>query len=347
MSNYSYQEKAANVVLANALSKNFFASVLGACPGAGKTTISHIILNKYTQMFPNAKILVLTEGKNVLKNQYISELQNANVKINFTYGDLSSGAQVRIGLPQSINQLEWNSIDLLLVDEAHNFFLADMVQSIVRKLNPAHKILMTGSPTQFNGNKQYSIHYIAAEELMDKGVFSGVQMDVVRTQNKNNAQSSIRDALMQAKQNKDNTSKIMVACPSIEYANQVAFYLNDQGYKVALSTSENDQNDSQIAKFKAGEANVLIVVGKGILGFNDANITLLIDLKSSSNLDSSYQLFARVLRKHPANVTKAYYRIADKDFNKQVITLHKMLGLTKRSIFMGFNGKNMKVEITA
>jgi superfamily II DNA or RNA helicase len=342
---YSYQGQAAKIVLTNALSGKYTASILGATPGSGKTTISQIILNSYTKMFPAARILVLTEGKNVLKNQYLDELNSSHVKINFTYGGFESNAQVRVGLPQSINRLEWDKVDLLLVDECHHFFMAPMVQSIVKKLNPTHKILMTGSPTQFNGNRKYAIHYISAEELFDKGVFSGVQMDVVRTQNKNNAKAAINDALLMAKKNNDNASKIMVACPSIEYANQVAFYLDDKGYKVALSTSENDQDDVQIKNFKDGKANALVVVGKGILGFNDSNITLLVDMKSSDNLDSSYQIFARTLRRHPDNVTKAYYRVADTDFNKQVVILHKMLGLTKREIFKDFNGKNMTVEI--
>lgn len=343
---YSYQIKAADAVLAKALSGKYSASILAACPGAGKTTISQMIINKYVATNPNARILVLTEGKNTLKNQYLEELQNSHIAINFQYGSLESDAQVRVGLPQSINKLSWDKIDMLVVDEAHNFFLAPMVQEIIKKLNPTYKVLMTGSPTQFNNNSKYAIYYIAAEELMDKGVFSSVQMDVVRTTNKNSPRQAVADALAQAKKRGDNTSKIMIACPSIDYATEVAFFMKERGHSIALSHSDNDKEDVQIKRFKSGEANVLIVVGKGILGFNDSNITLLIDLKSSSNLDSSYQLFARVLRKHPSDVTKAYYRIADKDYNKQVITLHKMLALTKREIFTGFTGKNMAVEIT-
>lgn len=342
---YSYQDKAANTVLMKALSGKYSASILAACPGAGKTTISQMIINKYVAMRPGARILVLTEGKNVLKNQYISELNNSHISIKFTYGDFDSDAQVRVGLPQSIGRLSWDKIDMLVVDEAHNFFLADMVQDIVKKLNPTYTILMTGSPTQFNDKAQYAMHYISAEELMNKGVFSGVQMDVVKTQSKNNAHAAIRDALAQAKKKGDNASKIMVACPSIAYAKQVASFLSVSGYTVALSTSENDQDDAQIAKFKSGEANALIVVGKAILGFNDGEISLLIDMKSSSNLDSSQQLFARVLRKHSNNITKAYYRIADKDHNKQVLMLHKMLALMKTNVFKGFTGKNLTLEV--
>lgn len=347
--NYSYQDKAAKTVLENALSGKYIASVLAACPGAGKTTISQKIINSYTKMFPNANVLVLTEGKNTLKNQYLEELNTSHIEIGFAYGDFASNAQVRVGLPQSISKLSWSNVDLLVVDEAHNFFLADMVQSIVKKLNPKHIVLMTGSPTEFNKlnehKKQYGMYYIAAEELMQNGVFSSVVMDVARCEDKKNPWRAMESVLVEAKKKKDNTSKMMVACPSIDYAKKVRDYLKYLGLTVSLSTSENDKDDTEIQKFKNGETKVLIVVGKGILGFNDKAITLVADLRSSDNLDASYQLFARVLRTHPEGVRKSYYRVSDKDYNKQVLTLHKMTALMRKDIFKGFNGNNLKLEI--
>lgn len=347
---YSYQSKAANIILQQMASPKYIASVLAACPSAGKTTISHILLNKYFAQRPSARVIVLTEGQNTLKNQYLEELKNAHTPINFTYGGFDSDAQVRVGLPQSINQLDWTEVNLIIIDEAHNFFSADMVQSIIKKLNPPHIMLMTGSPTKFNlHNKQektqYGIHYISAEELQDMGVFSAANMDVVRVFDKKDVETVVNRAIETAKAKKDDISKIMVACPTIPYAIRVSMQLKKLGYTVALSTSNNDPEDQEIKNFKAGKANALVVVGKGILGFNDSNITALFDFKSSDNLDTSYQLFARVLRVHSKRITKTYYRIADKDFNKQVLTLHKMLGLMKRDIFKGFTGKNLKLAI--
>ncbi len=348
--NYSYQPKAAEIVLRNLLSSKYIASVLAACPGAGKTTISQMVLNRYVGMSSTSKVVVLTEGQNTLKNQYINELESAHIKIDFTYGGFDSDAQVRIGLPQSIGQLKWEQVDLIVIDEAHNFYFADMVQDIIKKLNPKHILLMTGSPTKFNlhnqkSQTQYGIHYISAEELQRQGVFSAVNMDVVRVFDKKNPASVVSAAMDFAKSKGDDLSKIMVACPSIEFAVATSLHLQKYGYTVALSTSKNDQDDQEIKNFKSGKANALIVVGKGILGFNDSGITALFDFKSSDNLDASYQLFARVLRKHQRNVVKSYYRIADKDFNKQVLTLHKMIGLMKTEIFTGFTGKNLKLEI--
>ena len=347
---YSYQPKAAEIVLKNLLSGKYIASVLAACPGAGKTTISQMVLNKYIAMSSTAKVVVLTEGQGVLKSQYLDELQGAHIPINFTFGGFESDAQVRVGLPQSIGRLAWEQIDLLVVDEAHNFYFADTVQAIIKKLNPKHIMLMTGSPTKFNlhnlkNETKYGIHYISAELLQRQGVFSAVNMDVIRVADKKNAKITTARALNFATAKGDDLSKIMIACPSIAYATEVAVVLKEFGYIVALSTSKNDQEDQEIRNFKSGQANALIVVGKGILGFNDSNITALFDFKGSDNVDSAYQLFARVLRKHAKGVVKSYYRIADKDFNKQVLTLHKILGLMKTEIFTGFTGKNLKLEI--
>jgi superfamily II DNA or RNA helicase len=350
MIDYSYQIKAAQEVLKNALNNKYIASVLAACPSSGKTTISHICINNYLELFPNTNIVILTEGQKILQDQYISELDNANVEINFTYGAFGSNAQVQVGIPQNINKLNLNKIDLLIVDECHNYYLENMDQKIIKRFSPTHQIIMTGSPTKFNlHNKvystQYGVYYISAEELQKQGIFSGVDIDLVETKDRKNAHQVIKDALDKAKKDNANLDKIMIACPTINFAKKVKDYLNyHYGDKVSLSTSKDDSNNTEIEKFKKGINKILIVVDKGILGFNDKNITTLFDFKSSYNLDSSYQLFARVLRIHPNNIRKSYYRIADNDYNKQYKHVIKMLALMKTNIFKKFTGNNIELE---
>jgi len=347
---YTYQITAANKVLQNAFSKRFKASILAVAPGGGKTTISHHIINKYVSINPSAKILVLTEGQNTLKNQYLQELESPNIEMNVSFGHLNNtDAQVRVGIPQSIGQLDWTSVDLLIVDEAHNFYLEPMVQDIIKKLQPKHQILMTGSPTKYNAinekAQEYAMYYISAEELTEKGVYNSVDFDVAKTNPKNPVEA-YKAVAAKAKANRDNMSKLMIACPTIAYAKTLATYLQTQGRKVSLSTSKNDPDDVEIAKFKANESDTLIVVGKGILGFNDSYITTLIDMRSSSNVDASFQLFARVLRKHPQGVRKTYYRIADgKNYNRQVLFLHKMVALMKKEIYTQYNGNNLRLDV--
>lgn len=350
---YSYQEKAAKVVLRNALSNKYTASVLAATPGSGKTTISQICVRKYLSKYPSSRVVVLTEGQSTLKTQFIEELDNAHIDINFTYSEFTGNGQVRVGLPQSINRLDWNEIDLLVVDEAHNFYNAPTVQNIIEKYNVKHQILLTGSPSEFtreNNNSRkdkYGMFFISAEDLMKNNVFSQVDMDVMLCDT-HNSRSIVSDLMSLSKKRKYNTKKIMVACPSIRFAKQMKDAFEVYGRKVSLSTSENDPTNQEIANFKNDLTDVLLVVNKGILGFNDKGITLLLDLKSSSNLDASNQLFSRVLRKHPRNIRKAYIRTTNnrKSFNKEVGVLHKLSALMNTDVFKNFDGKNLKIKLS-
>jgi superfamily II DNA or RNA helicase len=344
---YSYQDTAANQSYKNLLNTQYLASILAACPNAGKTTISQKIINKYLADFPLAKIVVLTHGQNGLKIQYLEELKNAHIQINFTYGDFSSDAQVRVGLPQSINQLNWKEIDLLIVDEAHHYYDGFLINKIIYSLKPKHQFLMTGSPSEYvawnqkKGVKKYGMYFIAAEDLEQYGVFSGVNMNVAESM-------EIESALKLAKKNNYNTDKLMIACSTIEKAVATATILEKLGRKVIVSTSENDKDGNLVKDFKNNKYDSLVVVCRGILGFNEPTITCLIDLRASSNLDASYQLFARVLRKHPNGIRKAYIRGSkkgNKEYNNQIIMLYKIKSLMTRNCFKNYNGKNLKIDL--
>ena len=351
MSDYKYQIHAANKVFKDSLGFFNKAAVLAACPGSGKTTISHIAIQKYIQKYPNAKVLVLTHGQNILKNQYIDSLEQPYVDISFTFGQLDSDAQVRVGLPHSIKKLDWDSVDLLVVDECHEYYLKPMVQNIIKMLKPKHQILMTGSPSEFNllksQGEKYAITYIAGNDLMDNNVFSDVDMDVVPVNYQKNARASMGEMYAHAQEKGQDLSKIMVAAINIREAQNVTWYLQSIGRKVALSTSKNDKSNKAVQDFKDGQYDTLVVVMRGILGFSDNNITGIFDLRCSANVDISNQLFARVLRKHPKNIQKFYYRCGESqnNFNDQVIMLHKIDALMRRDMFVGYNGKNMSVRI--
>jgi superfamily II DNA or RNA helicase len=342
--NFTYQTTAATEVLKNALNKSFKASILAACPNAGKTTISHIILNKYVQIYPQSNIVVLTHGTNVLREQYLSELKTPNVKINFTFGDFGDNVQVSVGLPQSINNLQIKEIDLLLIDEAHEYSQGAMVQDIIAKYNVKHIIYMTGSPSQFNkhnqtNSKKYAIHYVSAEELMDSGVFSALDMDLIVSKSPSVC-AQFDQGLVQAVKKGADVKNIMIAVKSINDAKLLRNHLISLGRKVSMSTSENDPDNLEINKFRKGLTDALIVVDKGILGFNAKQIGTLFDLKAAPNLDASFQLLARVLRKGPQK-QKNYFRLAS-DNNNGVIYLHKLVSLMKKDIFRNYNGSNLQ-----
>ena len=353
MTDYSYQPHSAEQVVKDALKGK--KAVLAGTPGCGKTVISHIAINKYIEKYPNAKILVLTHGQNLLKNQYIDSLLDPKVDINFSFGTFDSDwhtpPQVMVGLPQSIKSCPWDKIDLLIVDECHEFYLQKMVQNIIKKLKPTHQILLTGSPSEFiRLNKEtndYAITFISGEELIKNNIFSKVEMSIVKVDYKKNARRSVATMFEHAKKEGKDLSKIMIAVLNISEAQNVTYYLRSIGRKVALSTCKNDRHNLAVRDFKNNEYDTLVVVQRGILGFSDNNITGLLDLRCSPSVDISNQLFARVLRKHPDNVEKFYYRCSQdkKDYRKQAVMLHKIKAMMRRDIFTGYDGTNMAVEL--
>lgn len=351
MSNYQYQIHSANQLIKNSLKKENKAAVLAGVPGCGKTTISHIVISRYLKKYPNARVVVLTHGQNILKNQYIESLQEAHVPIDFTFGEFNSGAQVLVGLPHSIKKLPLNKVDLLVVDECHEYYLKPMVQRILKVIKPKHQVLLTGSPSEFNllkkQGERYAITYICGNDLMDNDVFSAVEMDVVPVQYKNNSREALHSMLDHAKKKGKDLSKIMIAVKTINEAKNASYYLRSIGRKVALSTHKNDRSNTIVKDFKNGKYDTLVVVMRGILGFSDNNITGLFDLRCSDSVDISNQLFARVLRKHPRDIQKFYYRCGEKkkDFNNQVIMLHKIKAMMRKDIFVNYNGHNMTVDI--
>jgi superfamily II DNA or RNA helicase len=338
---YSYQIPAAKKVYEMANSSYYQAAVLAAAPNAGKSSIIVHILNMYIKDFPSYKIVLLTHNQNLLKEQMLEGFTNGFVKPDFTFGELGSNSQVEVGIPASRSKI--NSMDVLVVDEAHQFYGCSMVSEIIAKFKPKHQILMTGSPSIYNGiNKKspkpvYGIYYISGEELAEAEVYSEVVIDVVKVWG-----HSVLDDYNTAYKKlctdyRFNPSKIMIACKTIKDAEYLGSYLNNNGRKVAISVSSNDSKNEQLNRFKNGEADTLIVVNKGILGFSDNMVTALIDLKSSKDLDSRNQLFARILRKHPDGVKKFYISTAKKaNFNKEVQILYSVADLMKKKAFQTY-----------
>ena len=190
------------------------------------------------------------------------------------------------------------------------------------------------------------MYYISGQEMQEREVFSGVDMGVVKT-DKKDVVGRFCDMWNHALRNGKNLNKVMIAVKTIDEAIELNKYLSGVWNRtVGFSTSENDKDSKIIKEFKAGRLDALIVVNRGILGFSDNYVTGMFDLRCSQNPEVANQLFARVLRVHPEDVFKFYYRFASsKNFNREVINLHKIKALLRRDIFTTYNGKNMNVEI--
>lgn len=338
MSNYKYQIPAAKSIFEMATSGEYQAAVLAAAPSSGKSTIIIHILNMFFNQFPEVKVIILTHNQNMLKEQMLDGFTDGFVKPNFTFGEFGSNAQVQVGIPSSRSKI--TSMDVLVVDEAHHYYGAAMVNSIVSTFNPKYQILMTGSPSiynEVNSNSTkpvYGMYYISGDQLVEQNVYSNVVIDVAEV-HADNVIDNYNTAIKKLSQDKRfNSSKLMIACKTVNDAYVLGIHLRNNGRKIAISTSANDSGNEQIRRFKSGEADTLLVVNKGILGFSDNFVTALIDLKGSKDIDARNQLFARIFRKHPDGIEKFYISVSTKiNWNKEITILKSVVGLMNTNTF--------------
>jgi len=324
LADYSYQKIAVDQIL-ELLRKGNKTVLLGAATGSGKSFMAKDVIVDLAQD-RSKKIVFLAHGQNVLKDQFM-ELLDETIVNQFQYGELGEGKQVSVGLPHYFNSKNVDRIDYLIIDEAHEYFLADMEQEIIKKHNP-QILLLTGSPGKFNKDRNIKCVYVSGEQMLKRNVYAPVDLDMVRVPNKSTALGL--DYSFQKLQAKGAVlDKVMIVCKSIMQAKITKGYMEKKGFKTALSTSDNDESGEQIKLFKTkNDYRCLIVVNRGILGFNEGRITALIDLKGSNNLDTVNQYFSRLLRIHPEGLGKFFIRVSTNDkWNKDVKLLHDIIGL--------------------
>lgn len=170
-----YQVPAAKFALDNDM------VVLGMAPNGGKTEVSIDVLVNFLKLYPNAKVLILTHSTNVLKDNYTTRLDNLEIDFSFST-NFDAKCQIHICLPHSEHLIK-DHYDFLIVDEAHENYLADRVQRIVKKIKPKKQLLLTGTPARFikegwgdNGSKR--IFTLAANSIPVE-YFAKLQVELI------------------------------------------------------------------------------------------------------------------------------------------------------------------------
>lgn len=358
---YDFQQRAADDSLAAAM-KSGKAICAIAC-GGGKTTVSQLIISKYIAANGSkSRILVITENNNALKNQFLDELNHAHVAIDFSFGEIttSQNVQVRVGIAASLHKLQWDKIDLVICDEAHRHFRKKRIQQFLKSIPVRHQILFTGTPALFIKDNESTLNkakiiLVSGAELHKRGLYAGVDLDVIRAINKNDSIQTIKEFISHACRVKADLTKTLLVCPTIIYAESVSKYLASIGKKVFLSTSKNDSDNRVLIESKnwiksiAAPNCFIVTVGKCNLGYNDPAVTTLADLRSSlGSLSSNQQIFARILRDSPQSSRKFYFRFSQSNhpnsYNDQVLMLVKLKAFMREEVFSGFTGANLKIE---
>jgi superfamily II DNA or RNA helicase len=343
----------------NFLNSDFDKLVLAMCPSSGKTETVIYYINELIKKNKHLKVLILPHSTNVLLNNFYDRLEQRNVC--FTYStDTSKKTNVHVILPQSTSKIK-DKYDVVIIDEAHENYFAKTVQNIIKKTSPKKQILLTGTPYKFIGKDDFKIHFLALNEL-DKNTIPKLRVDIIESYydwngnyNYNNEikkQFNFKDSdtkksiektfkFITNRSGSNSISKTLIVCNNINQSKSVKSYLDSIGLFSVISNSENDTKSELVQGFKHNKINILIVVNRARLGYDDTDLINLIDMSGTLNPNLIYQMMARVLR--GSNDSQKYYiRLTSKkdDLLNSEISTSLALMLTDKKYISTFNGKD-------
>lgn len=374
---------------------DFKEIVMAMCPNAGKTYTTIKLLEDFLDSGYCKKVLILAHGTTVLRTQFFEALVENEPTFSFCEfspenKDLS--AQVVVSLPQGLTKKSLAAFDLIIVDEAHERYLADQVQKIVKKSSPKNILLLTGTPAKFirknnlsTKGDRFKIFNVAMSDIPsefmadvrafictssynikdeDFGESDDVKSELVNNRfNKKDTEKTIDiflNSMVKVLKIKnlnqiDNLFKLafgklkktMIICRSQKQANYINKYLMKKGVNSTISTEIYDPESENIEKFRVNvDIKVLIVVNRGILGFNLPTLQNVIDLSATKNINRMYQAFSRVTRTHKDVKLKRFFKIAPKHETEYTeYNVSAMLSLTHADNISKYDGKSFLENI--
>lgn len=370
--------------------------VLALCPGGGKTEVAISVIVDTLKKNSKARVLVLTHSTNILKKNFMDRMNDYDLPFNDYGTDFNPKHRVHISLPNSEDKIN-GYYDLVIIDEAHENYLAKRMQRIIQEVKPKKQILLTGTPSVFIKRKEYdgNIYVLAANEISTEH-FAKLQIELVETtynwkkfynndltlktsvvltkDKTDKALHNIFESLLDrlkynlsvAEFNKikllpkltgkgkeklsnwfgvyNKIGKTIIYCYRQNQADDVYNVLKKHGVDCLVSHGRNDPNGIEIDKFTdyQDKHQVLIVVGRATLGYNNVNLMNIIDMTGTHNPNEIYQMFARVLRGGP-EMQKFYMKLTTQESGMKDLTKVTVCGalmLTDKKYLSMFNGSN-------
>ena len=294
--------------------------------------------------------------------------------------DFDKSKQVWIGIPQSISKINFSSFKnvFIVVDEAHQFYRGKEVQTIIENIHVTRTLCLTGTPSKFI-REGIDCSFTVICDIMDSGAIAPMTINVVSSnynfkvkpfqnnEDEEGESSDVEDTndaldkvlkgihkLLKSHRNSNFTNalptlqklgKTMIACNSQKQAMQVKAYFEKLGISVELSISnekENTPDYDAIKRFKKeSEKLILIVVQRGVLGFNYPPLINVVDMTLSHNIDRIYQLLSRGIRSFKKE-RKFFFKIAPSENRTYYeYIMNAVLSMCTYEFYTKFNGKNL------
>jgi superfamily II DNA or RNA helicase len=369
--------------------------VLALCPNGGKTEIAIDVIERHLKLFPKHKVLVLTHSTNVLLNNFYERLESLDVSFSYS-NSFNPDASVHLCIPANQQKLK-GKYDFIIVDEAHENYLADRVQKIIENFKPSKQLMLTGTPSKFIREGGYDIFAISLSELNEK-YFAKLNVECIASsynlkKTDYNADEEVKNTFSYTQEDTNNTmesvvlnifkrlgsglsavqyndpslfskaklfidrlsgkystwdkafksiGKTLIVCNNIVQANMVQKSLINNGVNSVCSHSGCDINGDLITNFKNDEHDVLVVVDRCRIGYDDANIINLIDMSGTRNIDLIYQMMCRVIR-GDQSINKFYLKVTTNDLAQMAAdetAVNGALMLSDKEFLLKYNGKN-------
>jgi len=337
---YSYQTALINQIYEK-LHSGRRKVVLAAAPGAGKTTMAVKIIQRFQKNNPDAKILILTHGQTVLRQQWATVLANSGIHYHEVKNqtDVDASTRVYVAIPQSykaITQL-LKSIDLLIIDEAHHYYAGKLISMIKSSTKPDKELLLTGTPSPYI-DTNWEIVGITLQELLEYKTIVDPRIEIIQSEYsfkfsdytedfelKPNIYISkkqtiknihiILDNLVDRLSAKINQiDKTMIVCQNQTQAKYIFNYLVATGHKTLLSISDYNNDDTSFNQFRSDPSYIfMVVVNRGILGFDFPVLCNMVDLTGSLNVNRLFQMLCRVIRR--SGRPKLFLKLTSKEMS--------------------------------
>jgi len=189
VADYSFQPEIEGEVYAHLTAEPSGGGVvLAATPGAGKTNMAIRIADRWLREHSQSKVLVLTHGQRLLQKQFHDRVVKTGFAHTFsmlTPGIEAAGAErLHVSLPHYFQDRSQRSIpgyELIIIDEAHHFFTAPMVEKILDACPRAKVLALTGSPSCFIASQRFPLVMRSAEDLIPFGVLTDPYVELVQT----------------------------------------------------------------------------------------------------------------------------------------------------------------------
>ncbi len=344
----NYQSKAITEVVLG-FSTPSSKVVLAAATGSGKTEIAIMLIDSFVKS-NFGKVLVIAHHTNVIKDNFCHRLTQINP--DFTWSQTSTDVDCFVAIRSSIVNIDLSQFSLVIVDEAHQNYFADTIQSRIGCVN--HQVLLTATPSKFVADGVKYILPIARLDIPNDFFarlnFRIVNADVNIDSNSYNddrvLKTNIEFSNDEVKSSVDSVlpyiadGKKLFICRDIKHAQLTAQYLTSVGIDSVVSDSKSDPDSIVANKFKSGDIQSLVVVDRMRLGYSDNNLYYTIDMSFTHNPDTIHQMMSRSNRGTQLQ-NKFYIKLTNNALNALTrVMVSISISLMKKENLLAYNGKN-------